>query len=238
MRKHFAAFAACLIGASSFLVSAAMDGSSPGGGAPASEAPSPQMEPMQPAQPIQPLEAMKSPRFLTPEQQADRLYTEGMADSNKADKLQKEAASETDAARKAKLETKARDKYRNSIRKFAEATKKNPNHYSAWGYLGYAYRKTGDYASSLEACQKALSIQPNYTLAMEYRAETLLALNRIEEVKPDYISLSERDRALADELAAAIEKWVGKRSVDPAGVDPAEVKDFAQWASQRKQGAS
>ena len=65
---------------------------------------------------------------------------------------------------------------------FQAAVKKNPALFQAWGSLGYAYRKVGNYPASLEAYGKALEIEPNYTPAIEYRAEAYLALNRLDEV--------------------------------------------------------
>ncbi len=206
----------------------------------APEAAMQQMAPMAPVQPIEPMPPMppmpqtKSLPPLTPEEQAQRLYADGLSDRDKAEKLEDEAASATDAKKKGKLEAKARDRYIDAIKKFAETTKKNPYHYSAWGNLGHAYLKTGDDASALEACGKALDIEPSDTAAMEDRAEAFLALNRLDEVKAAYASLRDMDRSRADELAAAIAQWVQKKKVDPSGLDPARVEDFAQWAAKRK----
>jgi tetratricopeptide (TPR) repeat protein len=174
----------------------------------------------------------------TPEQQADAYYADGVSYREKADKLEKEAAAEPDAAKKARLEKKAAEKHQDSIDKFQKATQKNPAHYSAWGSLGYAYRKTGNYPASLEAYQKALDLQPTYTPAIEYRAEAYLAIGRLDDVKSAYMSLFTMDRPRANELAAAIDKWIEGKKTDPSGVDPAKLEEFTQWASQRKQIAS
>ena len=174
----------------------------------------------------------------TPEQEADALYADGVSYREKADKLEKEAAAEPDAKKKAKLESKASDKHKDSIEKFQKATSKNPAHYSAWGSLGYAYRKTGNYPASLEAYQKALDLQPTYTPAIEYRAEAYLAMGRLDEVKSAYMSLFTTDRPRANELSAAIDVYLEKKKADPSGVDPAKLDDFSQWAAQRKQIAS
>jgi len=174
----------------------------------------------------------------TPEQEADALYADGVSYREKADKLEKEAAAEPDAKKRAKLESKATDKHKDSIEKFQKATSKNPAHYSAWGSLGYAYRKTGNYPASLEAYQKALDLQPTYTPAIEYRAEAYLAMGRLDEVKSAYMSLFTMDRPRANELAAAIDSWLEKKKADPSGVEPARLEEFSQWAAQRKQIAS
>jgi len=174
----------------------------------------------------------------TPEQEAVSLYNDGISYRDKAAKLEAEASTETDAKKREKLEAKARDKHEDSIKKFAKATQMNPNMYPAWGSLGYAYRKIGNYNASLEAYGKALQIQPNYTPAIEYRAEAYLGLNQLDQVKSVYMTLLSMDRQRADELSAAIDKWLVKRKADPAGIDPAQLEDFAKWAEQRKIAAS
>jgi tetratricopeptide (TPR) repeat protein len=175
---------------------------------------------------------------LTPEQEAVTYYNDGISYRDKAVKLEKEAETEADAGKRQKLEAKAKDKHEDSIKKFVKATEKNPALFQAWGSLGYAYRKVGNYNASLAAYGKALEIQPNYTPAIEYRAEAYLGLNQLDSVKTVYMQLFTMDRPRADELAAAIDKWLEKRKTDPAGLDPAQLQEFSAWAAQRKQLAS
>jgi tetratricopeptide (TPR) repeat protein len=175
---------------------------------------------------------------LTPEQEAVTFYNDGISYRDKAAKLEKEAETENDAGKKQKLEAKAKDKHEDSIKKFAKATEKNPALFQAWGSLGYAYRKVGNYNASLASYGKALEIQPNYAPAIEYRAEAYLGLNQLDSVKSVYMQLFTMDRPRADELAAAIDKWLEKRKTDPAGLDPAQLQEFSAWAAQRKQLAS
>jgi hypothetical protein len=63
-------------------------------------------------------------------------------------------------------------------------------------------------------------------------------LNQLDSVKTVYMQLFTMDRPRADELAAAIDKWLEKRKADPAGLDPAQLQEFSAWAAQRKQLAS
>ena len=74
--------------------------------------------------------------------------------------------------------------------------------------------------------------------AIEYRAEAYLGLNRLDEVKSAYITLFSADRPRADELTAAMEKWVETRKADSGGVDPAAIEEFGKWVAERKQLAS
>jgi tetratricopeptide (TPR) repeat protein len=174
----------------------------------------------------------------TPEQEAAEYYNDGVAYREKADKLEKESAVENDAARKAKLLEKSKGLHDSSIKKFMKAVGKDPKMFQAWGGLGYAYRKTGNYPVALEAYDRALALEKSYTPAIEYRAEAYLGLNRLAEVKSAYMTLFSTDRTRADELASAMEKWVEQRQADPGGVDAATAEDFGKWVAERKQLAS
>lgn len=175
---------------------------------------------------------------LTPEQEAARAFNDGLAYTEKADKLGKEAAAEPDAAKKEKLTQKSLDKYADAVEKLTAATKKNPKLFQAWGSLGYAYRKTGKYTDALAAYNKSLELEPGYTPAIEYRAEACLELDQLEEVKQAYMILFQHDRPRADELDAAIGKWVEKRKTSPGSLDSSAVESFSKWAAERRQLAT
>lgn len=175
---------------------------------------------------------------ITPEQEAVDLYNDGISYRDKAAELDKEAAANPDQKKREKLEKKSLDRTESSAKKFVQATGKNPAMYQAWGSLGYAYRRMGKLAESLEAYNKALEIQPDYTPAIEYRAETFLGLGRLDDVQVAYMNLFRADRPRADELGAAIDKWLEKKQGNPGGLDPATFETFAKWAAERKQLAS
>ena len=175
---------------------------------------------------------------LTPEQQAVEYYNDGVADRERADRLEVQSTEESDASKKAKLLEKSKRIHESSIKAFTKAVGNDPKMFQAWGGLGYAYRKTGNYPLALEAYDKALALKDSYTPAIEYRAEAYLGLNRLADVKSAYMTLFTADRPRADELTSAMEKWVEKRKADPAGVDPATIDEFAKWVTERKQLAS
>jgi tetratricopeptide (TPR) repeat protein len=172
---------------------------------------------------------------ITPEQQAVEYFNDGVSHRDKADKFEKEALAEKDAAKQTKLLEKSKSQHETSIKKYEKAVAKDPKLYQAWGSLGYAYRKTGNYPTALEAYDKALALQSNYTPAIEYRAEAYLGLNRLQEAKAAYMMLFNADRARAEELAAAMQRWVEKRQSDAAGVDPVTLDEFAKWVADRRQ---
>jgi tetratricopeptide (TPR) repeat protein len=174
----------------------------------------------------------------TPEQEAVEYYNDGISCRDKADKYEAEAAAESGVPKKAKLLEKSKSQHESSIRKYLKAVAKNPQMVPAWGSLGYAYRKSGNLPAALEAYDKALALEKNYTPAVEYRAEAYLGLNRLDDVKSAYMLLFIADRKRADELASAMQKYVEKRQADPAGVDPEALQEFGKWVAERKQLAS
>jgi tetratricopeptide (TPR) repeat protein len=186
--------------------------------------------------------AMTPPRqempTATPEQEAVEYYNDGISHRDKADRYEKEAAAEKDAAKKIKLLEKSKSQHESSVKKYLKAIGKNPQLVPAWGSLGYAYRKTGNYPAALEAYDKALALEKSYTPAIEYRAEAYLGLGRLEDVKSAYMVLFNADRKRADELTSAIDRWLEKKKSDPAGIDPAKLEEFGTWASERKQLAA
>jgi tetratricopeptide (TPR) repeat protein len=176
-----------------------------------------------------------SPR-LTPEQEAARRYNDGLKHKDKADALAREAEAGTlDEKKRAKIEASAHKEYDKAREDFLAATDKNPMMFQAHGGLGYIYRRMGDYTAALESYDRALQLSPDYTPAVEYRAEAYLGLNRLEDAKSAYMTLFNSDRARADELAAAMKTWVDKRHQDAAGVAPETIEDFSKWLSQRQE---
>lgn len=172
---------------------------------------------------------------VSPADQAKEDLNDAISRKEKADKLEAEALAAPDAAKREKLLAKSQKEHEASVKKYLNATEKDPKLYPAWGGLGYAYRKTRRFDEALAAYDKSLALNPAYTPAVEYRAEAYLGLNRLEEVKAAYMTLFSSDRKRADELAAAIDTWVARKKADPSGLDAKKLDEFATWAAQRKQ---
>lgn len=181
-----------------------------------------------PSQPTSPtLEEEK-----TPEQLAIEHYNNGIINRDQAWKLEKKLG-ETAEDKRAKLEKKVRSTFQSAIRDFREATRHNPAMFQAYGELGYALRRTGAFEEALEAYDQALALEPNYTEAIEYRAEAYLALNRIDEAKAAYEILVVKNRQHAIELLEAMQRWLQTRKADPAGLSTQQVNEMEQWIDQR-----
>jgi tetratricopeptide (TPR) repeat protein len=148
-----------------------------------------------------------------------------------ADKLSKTAEEATDDKKKTKAQDKAKRQYENARGYFAAALQRKAEMYEAWNYVGYTSRKLGDYDKALAAYGEALRLNPNYAEAIEYRGEAYLGLNRIDDAKNAYMQLFQSSRPLADQLMAAMQKWVAEHRA--AGNAAPEVDALAQWIDER-----
>lgn len=166
----------------------------------------------------------------TPQQLAVMSYNKGIRHRDKAWKHQEKMAQTNDAKKIAKLEKKANKEFTKAAKRFKAAIKHEPKLFEAHSSLGYALRNLGDYDNSLVAYNEALRLNPNYTEAIEYRAETYLSLGQFEKTQAAYMKLMKMDRPKADELMAAIQKYVS----NPTGnVDADKLQAFKDWAASR-----
>ncbi len=163
----------------------------------------------------------------TPEEAGKEAYNIGLKHRDKAWGFEDKAAA-SDAERE-KLLAKAQKQYGKAIPLFKTATQRIPTFHQAYSSLGYALRKTGDFEGSLKAYDQALALAPFYGEAIEYRAEAYLGLGRLDEVKEAYMQLFAKERALADELMAAMQAWVE----EPGDVPAEKVEAFAAWLAER-----
>lgn len=91
----------------------------------------------------------------------------------------------------------------------------NPDNADGWNLLGFSARKMGDFETAQQAYNKALSLDPKHTQAMEYMGEMYLSLNQPDEAKK---LLSKLDKLCSfnckdrDMLKAAIEAYTQKNS--------------------------
>ncbi len=144
------------------------------------------------------------------------------------------AVAATDPQKAAKLQAKLSKGLENAAADLERAVKNDPQLFQAYSELGFTYRKMGRFKESLEAYDQALALSPDYTPALEYRAEAYLGLNRIDEARTTYTDLFSGDRPRADALLIAMKSFVAARRADAAGLDPAKVDAFAKWVGERE----
>jgi tetratricopeptide (TPR) repeat protein len=179
--------------------------------------------------------SMPSAPRKTPEQEAVDYYNAGLKYRDRAVDLEKDAAEAKSDKERGKLEGKAQKEFGRAISQFRIATEKNPNFYQACSDLGFALRKTGDYAGALEVYDRAIGLEPTYAPAIEYRAEAYLGLDRVEDSKKAYMQLFSSARREADLLLKAMKGWVEKRRADPGKLAPDAVQEFSGWVAEREQ---
>jgi tetratricopeptide (TPR) repeat protein len=171
---------------------------------------------------------------MSPEERAIEAYKSGDDHRVKGKKLEEDATTKKGADIEKTL-AKAKSEYQKSLKDFNTAAKLNPKLAPAYNGMGFAYRKTGDYAKALEMYDQAIELaKPKFfSEAVEYRGEAYLALNRIEDARQSYLDLFAADRTQADSLMEAMKKWVAAHKTDPAGVAPETVTGFEKWLDER-----
>jgi tetratricopeptide (TPR) repeat protein len=169
----------------------------------------------------------------SPEEMAIGAYNSGIDHKDKGLKLEATALATSDAKARVKVEDKAKKEYANALKDFKSAAANSPQMYQAYNGMGFALRKTGDYAKALEMYDRALTLKPGFPDAIEYRGEAYLGLNRLDDAKQAYLEILAADRKQADILMAAMQKWIEQKKVNPASVDPAAVSGLETWMKER-----
>ena len=132
----------------------------------------------------------------------------------------------------------ARKEYAAALKDFQTAATAKPDNYRAHNGAGYALRKLGDYERALQSYDRALTLAPASTEAIEYRGEAYLGLNRLDAAKQAYMHLFVHDRAASNVLMKAMSAWIENRRAQPGVVDPAIVAAFDGWVRERNMLAS
>ncbi len=169
----------------------------------------------------------------TPEEMAIAAYNSGVDHKDKGLKIEATGDKSSDVKERAKVADKAKKEYEKALKDFKSAASNSPQMYQAYNGMGFAYRKTGDYAKALEMYDRALALKPGFPDAIEYRGEAYLGLNRIDDAKQAYLEILAADRKQADTLMAAMQKWIEQKKASPAGVDPAVVSGLETWITER-----
>lgn len=170
----------------------------------------------------------------TPQQQAVDFYKQGIKLRDKAWKREQRAEETDNAKKREKQLAKAQQHFKKAIKKYRSAIDQDPRLFQAHGSLGYALRKIGQNEDALAAYDRSLALNADYTEAIEYRAETYLALGRWQDTKDAYMVLFKADRPRADLLMSAMQTWSHAAS-DKHRSDSAEVTAFVSWITERVQ---
>jgi tetratricopeptide (TPR) repeat protein len=168
---------------------------------------------------------------------AKAAYYSGIRSVKKAQAYEEEASKASTPEKSAKLHDKAQGAYRESVPALIDAVIGLPKLYQAWDTLGFANLRLGKFEDSLSAYTKAVEIKPNYPEALAGRGEACLGLNMIDDAKAAYELLGDSHKQ-AEELMAAMHRWVDAHRQGAEDLTPAEVEAFTKWVDERPASAS
>lgn len=171
----------------------------------------------QPSQEVQPTPNDK------PDAMAKKAFTAGLKSYNKAKEF----------AAAGNLE-KANDNYTRALDQFTEALSNKGDMYEAWKYVGFVHLQLGAYAESVDDFNHAVAIKADADMeTVEGRAEAYLGVDRLVDAKSAYMDLFNHQRDRADQLMAAMQKWLADHRANANGMRVAELDAFDKWLQER-----
>jgi hypothetical protein len=203
-----------------------MPGQAPGGGPPMGGGPPGHGSSM----PDEPPENTSSEKPDVAARKAMKTATKAF---DKAKALEADAASTTNPDRKAKDLDKVGDQYNVALDAFTEALGSKSDIVEAWDDVGYIHLRLGAYREAIDDYNHTLSLKPDLMEAIEHRAEAYLVVGRLDDVKSAYMDLYAHVPDLANQLMAAMQKWVTAYQADPHGMRPGDIDAFGKWVTER-----
>ncbi len=173
------------------------------------------------------------PLPVPPDKAAQKAYAAGVKSLNKAKEQEIAAANAANPDKKAAALGKVQDAYNRALDQFTEALSQRGDLFDAWNDVGYVHLKLGAFAESVDDYDHALALKANSYDAVEHRGEALLALDRVDAVKPAYMDLYNHDRAGADRLMTLMQQWVARHRAAADGVRPSDIDSFDRWVAER-----
>lgn len=162
-----------------------------------------------------------------------RAYKIGAKSLQKGKEYEAAAAKATNPDKRAGEIEKASDEYYRAIDAFTVALSGKPEMVEAWDAVGYAHLRLGAYRESVDDYDHALKYRPDLEEAVLYRGVAYLNLDRLDDAESAYLELFNHERALADQLMAAMQKWLADHRLDAKGVRPAQIDAFDVWLQER-----
>lgn len=166
----------------------------------------------------------------SPREKAVESYNQGIRYRDKAWSLAEDLSTASTDKVRSRLEKKIAKQHKTSAIRFRRAIAEVAAFPEAHAGLGYALRQTGDLAGSLNAYNEAIRLKPNYPEAIEYRAETYLALGRIDDMRDAYKRLLSLDKATAAKLLEAIRTFIAN---PPGNYPETTLSTLNTWVEER-----
>jgi len=184
--------------------------------------------------PVVPPEETSTAPSEKPDAAAKKALKAAMKSLSKAKEYDAAAASATNPDKKADLLGKMGDEYSRALDQFTEALSNNGDLVEAWDNVGYVHLRLGAYAEAVDDYNHALKLKPDLLEAIAHRGEAYLAIDRLDDVKVAYMDLFNHAPNLADQLMAAMQKWMSAHRADAHGMRAADVDAFGKWLLERE----
>lgn len=175
------------------------------------------------------------PPDTNPQQRAITAYNAGVRQLERAKELIDKAAAE-DGAKRDKLEKKARKAFESAVKELTAAGKLAPQNTAAHAWLGWALRRLGREEEAVAAFDRALAQSPDEVALLHQRAESYLALGRVQGATDSYAAIATKDPGRGAALLAAIKAWAAARRADPQGVDGGQLDTLEAWIAEQESG--
>jgi tetratricopeptide (TPR) repeat protein len=93
--------------------------------------------------------------------------------------------------------------------------------------------RLGAYREAIDDYNHTLALKPDLLEAAEGRGEAYVGIDRLEEAKATYMNLVNHSAPLADQLLAAMRKWLENHRVAANGIRAADIDAFDKWLQER-----
>ncbi len=177
--------------------------------------------------------ASSSGAVAKPDKVAQKAFDAGVKSLNRAKEYEDIAAKATDPDKKGSAMEKVGDAYDRALDQFTEVLRNKADMYEAWNFVGNIHLRLGAYREAIDDYNHTLAIKADFAEAIEHRAEAYLAIDRLEEVQSAYMDLFNHERALADRLMAAMQKWLEDHRASANGMRAADIDSFGKWLQER-----
>ena len=173
------------------------------------------------------------PSVEKPDAAAKKAFNAGVKSLNHAREFEEVAAKASNPDKKAGAMEKAGDAYYRALDQFTEALSNKGDMVDAWNYAGFVHLRLGAYSESIDDYNHTLALKPDLLEAVEHRAESYMAVDRLEEAKASYMNLFNHARPLADQLMMSMQKWVESHRTAANGIRAADIDSFDKWIQER-----
>jgi tetratricopeptide (TPR) repeat protein len=173
-----------------------------------------------------------TPMVEKPDAAAKKAYKAALKSLEKAHEHEEAASKATNPDKKAAEMDKVGDAYNRALDQLTETLANKGDMLDAWNDVGYVHLKLGAYKEAVDDYNHVLELKPDLLDAVEHRGEAFMAVGRLEDAEASYMDLFNHARPLADQLMAAMQKWLDVHRAAPGGVSAADVDTFGKWLGE------